>query len=119
METTNTFNLNSSHPGTDELQTLREEVEQLNSDLVEATEQRAQAAEYGLVLLEEKQTLQMKYEELTMLYEGTKRELDSSVNVCSGYGWMHRGVAGCMGVWLDACGCGWMHVDMTGLWVWL
>ncbi len=93
METANSMfgNLNSSLPTVEELQTLREEVEQLNSDLVEAMEQRTQAAEYGLVLLEEKKTLQSQYEDLGTLYEGTKRELDSSVNVRE-----HTG----RGVWL-------------------
>lgn len=75
-----TFNLNSSH-SMDDLKSLQEELEQMNSDLMEANEQRAQAAEYGLVLLEEKQALQSQHEELNGLYESTKRELDSSVNV--------------------------------------
>ena len=65
----------------DDLQSLREELEQLNSELTEANEQRAQAAEYGLVLLEDKQTLQLQYEELSGLYESTKRELENSVQV--------------------------------------
>ena len=80
METANAFNLNSTHP-MDDLKSLREELEQLNSDLTEANEQRAQAAEYGLVLLEEKQMLQSQHEELSGLYETTKRELDNAVNV--------------------------------------
>lgn len=64
-----------------DVKTLQEELELLNSDLSEANEQRAQAAEYGLVLLEEKQTLQCQYEELSGLYETTKKELENSTNV--------------------------------------
>ena len=76
----NSFTLNSAH-SLDDLKALQEELEQLNSDLTEANEQRAQAAEYGLVLLEEKQALQFQHEELSNLYESTKRELDSSTTV--------------------------------------
>ncbi len=47
----------------------------------QANEERAQAAEYGLVILEEKQALQLQHEELINLYESTKRELENSVNV--------------------------------------
>ena len=83
METATAFNLNSSHP-MDDLASLREELEQLNSDLTEANEQRAQAAEYGLVLLEQKQAIQCQFDELNGLYETTKRELDSSVSVSDG-----------------------------------
>ena len=80
MDTATSFHMNSIHSA-DDLKSLQEELEQLNADLVEANEQRAQAAEYGLVLLEEKQTLQTQYEELSSLYDNTKRELESSVNV--------------------------------------
>ena len=47
-----------------------------------ANEERAKAAEYGLVLLEEKQHLQYKNEEMTLLYERTKQELETSTIVC-------------------------------------
>ena len=81
METVSTFNLNPTSSNIDILQSLRDELELTHSDLTEANEQQTQAAEYGLVLLEEKQNLQTRYEELNGLYETTKRELDSSVNV--------------------------------------
>jgi len=60
---------------------LREELEQLNAEIIEANEERAQAAEYGLVVLEEKQALQYQYDELNSLYDSTKRELENSANV--------------------------------------
>lgn len=81
METANAFNFAPSSSSSDDLRALQEELEQLNSDLTEANEQRVQAAEYGLVLLEQKQTLNHQHEVLKGLYETTKRELDSSVNV--------------------------------------
>ena len=64
-----------------EVAALREELERLDAELCEANEERAQAAEYGLVVLEEKQALQLQHEELSGLYESTKRELETSVNV--------------------------------------
>lgn len=84
METTTTtatpLTLNSAHP-MDDLAVLREEIDQLNTELIESNEQRSQAAEYGLVLLEEKQKIFLQYEELSGLYESTKNELENSVNV--------------------------------------
>lgn len=75
METpADTFHLN--HASID-VRSLQEELELLTSDLTEANEQRAQAAEYGLVLLQEKQALQSKHEELSGLYDCTKRGLDN------------------------------------------
>ena len=91
QQTAGTFSLNPSYS----LEALQEELVQLNSDLSEANEQRAQAAEYGLLLLEEKQALEGQYEELSNLYESTKRELDSSTNVSR---------SGCWG--RGSCDCG-------------
>ena len=68
-------------PGLDETQALRRELEQLNTEIIQANEERAQAAEYGLVMLEQKQSLQHQYDELSSLYDSTKRELENSVNV--------------------------------------
>ena len=49
--------------------------------VLQANEERAKAAEYGLVLLEEKQQLQYKMEELISLYETSKQELETSTMV--------------------------------------
>ena len=73
--------MNSTHP-LDTTEALRDELETLNKEIVQANEERAQAAEYGLVILEEKQSLQYQYDEMSLLYEGTKRELENSINVC-------------------------------------
>ena len=64
-----------------EIELLREELQQLTDDFTKANEERAQAAKYGLHVLEEKQALQSKYVELNSLYEDTKLELDKSVEV--------------------------------------
>ena len=76
------LNLNhSNHHSLNDIQSLREELTRLNTELIQASEERAQAAEYGLVLLEEKQNLQIQLEELSSLYESTKRELENSTDV--------------------------------------
>ena len=43
-----------------EIELLREELQQLTDDFTKANEERAQAAKYGLHVLEEKQALQSK-----------------------------------------------------------
>ncbi|XP_043563980.1 protein bicaudal D homolog 2-like isoform X1 [Chiloscyllium punctatum] len=55
---------------------LRTEVERLNRELSETTQEKIQAAEYGLVVLEEKQSLKQQYEELESEYETVKQELE-------------------------------------------
>ena len=75
--------LTNSHHALDDIQSLREELAKINADLLQASEERAQAAEYGLVVLEEKQNLQIQFEELSSLYESTKRELENSTDVSS------------------------------------
>lgn len=62
----------------DNVDSLKDTIESLTAKLNEANEERAQAAEYGLVVLEEKQALQLQQEELNSLYESTKRELEAS-----------------------------------------
>ncbi|XP_055503473.1 protein bicaudal D homolog 2-like isoform X1 [Leucoraja erinacea] len=57
-------------------QQLRTEVERLNRELSETTEEKMQAAEYGLVVLEEKQTLKLQYDELESEYETVRQELE-------------------------------------------
>jgi hypothetical protein len=59
-------------------------IARINAELVQASEERAQAVEYGLVILEEKQNLQIQFEELSDLYATTKRELKNSTDVSEG-----------------------------------
>ena len=75
---------NSNHHPIGDIQSLKEELAKINAELVQASEERAQAAEYGLVILEEKQNLQIQFEELSGLYESTKRELENSTDVSDG-----------------------------------
>lgn len=63
------------------LEDLRREVERLQADLAETTQEKLQAAEYGLAVLEEKQQIQQQFEELESIYEGVKAELDCAKEV--------------------------------------
>ncbi|KAJ0036927.1 hypothetical protein NQD34_005604 [Periophthalmus magnuspinnatus] len=55
---------------------MRAEIERLSRELTETTNEKIQAAEYGLVVLEEKQQLKQQYEELEVEYESIRQELD-------------------------------------------
>ncbi|XP_054974139.1 protein bicaudal D homolog 1 isoform X2 [Sorex araneus] len=52
------------------------EIERLSRELSETTHEKIQAAEYGLVVLEEKLALKQHYDELEADYDALKRELD-------------------------------------------
>lgn len=54
---------------------LKREIERLTRELDQASSEKVQSAQYGLVLLEEKKELQQKCEEFENLYENTKHEL--------------------------------------------
>ncbi|XP_066158406.1 protein bicaudal D [Euwallacea fornicatus] len=54
---------------------LKGEIERLTRELDQASSEKVQSAQYGLVLLEEKKELQQKCEEFESLYENTKHEL--------------------------------------------
>ncbi|GLD64514.1 protein bicaudal D homolog 2-like protein [Lates japonicus] len=57
-------------------QWLRAEVERLTRELRETTHEKIQAAEYGLAVLEEKQQLKQRFDELETEYETVRQELD-------------------------------------------
>ncbi|XP_068170485.1 protein bicaudal D homolog 2 [Antennarius striatus] len=57
-------------------QWLRAEVERLTRELGETTHEKIQAAEYGLAVLEEKQQLKQRFDELETEYETVRQELD-------------------------------------------
>lgn len=57
-------------------QWLRVEVERLTRELRETTREKIQAAEYGLAVLEEKQQLKQRYDELEAEHETVRHELD-------------------------------------------
>ena len=54
---------------------LKAEVVRLNLELQEATEEKLQAARYGLVVLEESAALKVKHRQLEEEYESLKLEL--------------------------------------------
>ena len=72
--------LNMSDPQVS-IEELRQEIERLQNELAETTQEKVQAAEYGLAVLEEKQQLQQQVEDLEGLYETTKHELDCAKQV--------------------------------------
>lgn len=55
---------------------LKAEVERLTRELDQASAEKIQSAQFGLVLLEEKGNLQQRCEDLETLYENTRHELD-------------------------------------------
>ncbi|XP_076447399.1 protein bicaudal D-like isoform X2 [Babylonia areolata] len=55
---------------------FQKEVERLSTELAETAREKVQAAEYGLVVLEEKQQLQAQYDELESHFEALKVELE-------------------------------------------
>ncbi|MPC94364.1 Protein bicaudal D [Portunus trituberculatus] len=62
---------------------LKKEVERLNVELDQTSSEKKQAAQYGLVLLEEKESLQSRCDDLEALYENTKSELETTREVGS------------------------------------
>ncbi|KAL1513054.1 hypothetical protein ABEB36_002533 [Hypothenemus hampei] len=59
----------------DSIEILNNEIERLTRELDQASSEKFQSAQYGLVLLEEKKELQQKCEEFETLYENTRHEL--------------------------------------------
>lgn len=59
-----------------EVEVLKAEIDRLNRELDQASSEKVQSAQYGLVLLEEKSHLQSKCEDLESIYENTKHELE-------------------------------------------
>ena len=55
---------------------LRLEVDRLQRELDQTSSEKIQSAQYGLVLLEEKEQLEIRCEELETLFDTTKNELD-------------------------------------------
>ncbi|XP_067132644.1 protein bicaudal D isoform X1 [Centruroides vittatus] len=55
---------------------LKQELERLHCELAQTSHEKIQSAQYGLVLLDEKEALQQKCEELEALYDATKHESD-------------------------------------------
>ncbi|XP_042874742.1 protein bicaudal D-like [Penaeus japonicus] len=69
---------------------LKQELERLNLELDQTSSEKNQAAQYGLVLLEEKESLQSRLEDLESLYENTKHELDNTREALAKFQTTHR-----------------------------
>nr|XP_057944415.1 protein bicaudal D homolog 2-like [Doryrhamphus excisus] len=74
-------------------QWLRAEVERLSRELRETTQEKIQAAEYGLAVLEEKQQLKQRFDELETEYETVRQELDQLKEALGQAHSTHRKVA--------------------------
>lgn len=70
--------------------TLQKEVERLHLELDQTSSEKKQAAQYGLVLLEEKENLQQRCDDLEALYENTKSELESTREALAKFQTTHR-----------------------------
>lgn len=55
---------------------LRSEIDRLTAELQQACQEKVQAAEYGLAVLEEKHKLQERHDELENTFEATRQELE-------------------------------------------
>lgn len=69
---------------------LKSEVERLTRELDQASSEKVQSAQYGLVLLEEKKELQQKCEEFEALYENTKHELNITQEALAKFQTSHK-----------------------------
>lgn len=56
-------------------ESLHLEIERLTNELDQTSNEKTQAAQYGLALLEEKESLKARCEQLEALYENTRHEL--------------------------------------------
>ncbi len=59
----------------DQVETLRREVERLTAELDQTSAEKVQSAQYGLVLLEEKDRLESRCSELEAAFEDARHEL--------------------------------------------
>lgn len=71
------------HSVQEDVNELKQEIERLSRELDQASSEKIQSAQYGLVLLEEKENLFQRCDELEALYENTKHELEITQEVCS------------------------------------
>lgn len=77
-----------------EVERLKTEVERLTRELDQASSDKVQSAQYGLVLLEEKGSLQQRCDELETLYENMKHELNITQEVSCVYVFLCGGAFG-------------------------
>lgn len=66
-----------------ENESLKLEIERLHRELAQTSHEKIQSAQYGLVLLDEKQALQHRCDDLEAICDTTKHELDIVKEVTS------------------------------------
>jgi len=66
------------------LEELRAEIGRLHQELTETNQEKVRAAEYGLAVLEERNNLETRIEELDGQLEATKTELEHAKEVIMG-----------------------------------
>lgn len=59
-----------------ENEALKLELERLHRELAQTSHEKIQSAQYGLVLLDEKQALQQRCDEFEAMYDTTKHEME-------------------------------------------
>jgi protein bicaudal D len=64
------------------IETLKGEIIRLQNYLDESSNERVQAAEYGLAVLEENNKIKEKLEEIEAQYDIVKHELECAKEVC-------------------------------------
>ncbi len=69
----------------DVINELKQEICELRADLERSTEENVKAAEYGLLMLEEKRTLTQQIEDSESFIENMKHELNCAKEVCLFY----------------------------------
>uniref|UniRef100_A0A1B6DE92 Uncharacterized protein n=1 Tax=Clastoptera arizonana TaxID=38151 RepID=A0A1B6DE92_9HEMI len=69
---------------------LTQEIERLSRELDQASSEKIQSAQYGLVLLEEKETLLQRNEELELLYENARHELEITQEALAKFQTTHK-----------------------------
>ena len=87
---------------TEDPTSLRAEIERLTRELDEASSDKIQSAQYGLALLEEKEALSKRCEELEAAYENSKHDLiiTSEVGVLTIYNFRSQcNVSGWIFIW--------------------
>ena len=65
----------------EESESFQLEIQRLTNELDQTSNEKTQAAKYGLVLLEEKESLKTQCEQLEALYENTRHELQITQEV--------------------------------------
>uniref|UniRef100_A0A6A7FXM7 Protein bicaudal D-like n=3 Tax=Hirondellea gigas TaxID=1518452 RepID=A0A6A7FXM7_9CRUS len=74
----------------DDPESLHLEIERLHNELDTTSNQKTQAAQYGLVLLEEKESLKTRCTQLEALYENTRHELNITQEALAKFQNTHR-----------------------------